>query len=143
MILFWHFELNLAGLKDNSASTTLADLLTPLFVANPISAMRALLRRWSSEEFEDGVAHGWQSRLRRRPVDSFFPPCCCEAAMLEEGVRDHRHERGSIDAITAPPHETIGRTNPGAVSFLRKPCVPQLLCQFVRKHTLQIEHQSY
>ena len=99
MILFWHFELNLAGLKDNSASTTLADLLTPLFVANPISAMRALLRRWSSEEFEDGVAHGWQSRLRRRPVDSFFPPCCCEAAMLEEGVRDHRHERVTVKAL--------------------------------------------
>jgi hypothetical protein len=41
-----------------SANTTLADLLTPLLAANPFSTMRASLRRWSSEEFEDGVAHG-------------------------------------------------------------------------------------
>ena len=40
-------------------STTLADLLTPLLVANPFSAMRTSLRWWSSDEFEDGVAHGW------------------------------------------------------------------------------------
>jgi hypothetical protein len=40
-------------------STTLADSLTPLLVANPFSAMRTSLRRWSSDEFEDGVAHGW------------------------------------------------------------------------------------
>ncbi len=40
-------------------STTLADSLTPLLVANPFSAMRTSLRWWSSDEFEDGVAHGW------------------------------------------------------------------------------------
>jgi hypothetical protein len=52
----------------------LADLFTPpLFVGNPFSAMRASRWRWSSDEFEDGVAHGWQSRLGRWPVDSFFP----------------------------------------------------------------------
>jgi hypothetical protein len=34
--------------------------------------MRTSLRWWSSDEFEDGVAHGWQSRLGRWPVDSFF-----------------------------------------------------------------------
>ena len=55
------------------SSTTLADLLTPLFAANPFSAVRASLRWWSSDEFEDGLAHGGQGRLRRRPVDSFFP----------------------------------------------------------------------
>src|SRR6516162_6770067 len=54
-------------------STTLADLLRPPLVANPFSTMRASLRRWSSEEFEDGVAYGGQSWLRRRPIDSFFP----------------------------------------------------------------------
>jgi len=53
-------------------STTLAELLTLLLVANPFSAMRASLRWWSSEEFEDGEAHGGQSWLRGRPVDSFF-----------------------------------------------------------------------
>src|SRR5262252_272510 len=26
----------------------------------------------------------------------FFPPCCCEPAMLEEGVSDHRHKRMSV-----------------------------------------------
>src|SRR5262249_1485999 len=54
-------------------STTLADLFTLLFAANPFSAARASLWRWSSDELEDGLAHGGQCRSRRRPVDSFFP----------------------------------------------------------------------
>src|SRR6516225_199629 len=54
-------------------STTLADLFTLLFAANPFSAARASLWRWSSDEFEDGLAHGGQCRSRRRPIDSFFP----------------------------------------------------------------------
>ena len=58
---------------DAFISTTLADLLTPLLAANPFSTMRATQRRWSSEEFEYGVAHGGQSWLRRWTVDSFFP----------------------------------------------------------------------
>ena len=62
------------------ATTTLADLLTLPLVANPFSAMRTSLRWWSSDEFEDGVAHAWQNRLGRWPVDSFFPPCCWKAA---------------------------------------------------------------
>jgi hypothetical protein len=36
-------------------STPLADLLTPLFVANPFSAVRASFRRQSSDERDDGV----------------------------------------------------------------------------------------
>jgi hypothetical protein len=53
----------------------LADLLTLplLLVANPFLAVRASSRLWLSDEFEDGVAYGGQCRLRRRPVDSFFP----------------------------------------------------------------------
>src|SRR4029078_12346485 len=54
-------------------STTLADLLTPLLAANPFSAVRASLWRWSSDEFEDGGTHGRQGWLGRRPVDLFFP----------------------------------------------------------------------
>src|SRR5215204_3577917 len=69
--------------------------------------MRASLRWWSREEFENGVAHGWQSRLRRWPVDSFFPPCCCKAAMLEEGVSDHRHQRMTMQALPGPALEVI------------------------------------
>ena len=54
------------------SSTTLADLFTlPLF-ADLSSAVRASLRSWSNDEFDDGLAYGRQARLRRRPVDSFF-----------------------------------------------------------------------
>src|SRR5439155_16008683 len=53
-------------------STTLADLFTPLCVANPFSAMRAALRGWSSDEFEDGLTHGGQGWGWWRPGDSFF-----------------------------------------------------------------------
>lgn len=53
-------------------STTLADLLMPLLAANPFLTMRASLRRWSSDEFENGVTHGRQGWLGRRPIDSFF-----------------------------------------------------------------------
>jgi hypothetical protein len=59
--------------RSTDPSTTLADLLTPLRVANPFSAMRASLRRRSGDEIEDGLAHGGQCWLRRRAVDSFFP----------------------------------------------------------------------
>ena len=55
------------------ATTTLADLLTLPLVANPFSAMRTSLRWWSSDEFEDGVAHAWQNRLGRWPLIPFFP----------------------------------------------------------------------
>src|SRR2546429_6479361 len=55
-------------------STTLADLFTLLFAANPFSAARASLWRWSSDEFEDGLAHGGQCRSRRGAVGSFFSP---------------------------------------------------------------------
>ena len=47
-------------------------LFMPRLVANPFSTMRASLRWRSSDEFEDGVANGWQSRLRWWTVDSFF-----------------------------------------------------------------------
>ncbi len=62
-----------AGFRGRQPSTTLADLLTPLIGANPFLAMPAALWRWSKDEFEDGVSHGRQGRLRRGAVDSFFP----------------------------------------------------------------------
>ena len=69
--------------------------------------MRASLWRWSKDEFEDGVSHGWQRRLRRRAADSFFPPRCCETAMLEEGVSNHRHERMAVQALPGSALEVI------------------------------------
>ena len=53
------------------------------------------------------MAHGWQGRLRRRARD-FFLPCCCETAMLEEGVSNHRHERMTVEALPGPTFEVIG-----------------------------------
>ena len=57
----------------SSASTTLADLLTPLLDANPFSTVRASFRWQLSDERDDGVADGRQAWLRRRSIDSFFP----------------------------------------------------------------------
>ena len=70
------------------SSTTLADLLTPPLGAHPFSTMRASLRRQSSEEFDDCVAHGGQSWLRRRAVDSFF-----SASLLRDGGAGGRRKR--------------------------------------------------
>ena len=53
-------------------STTLVDLFTLLLFTDLSSTIRASLRSWSNDEFDDGVAYGWQARLRWRPVDSFF-----------------------------------------------------------------------
>src|SRR5215467_13488785 len=61
------------GENHEDASTTLADLFRPPLVANPFSTMRASLRRGSSDEFENSLAHGGQGWVRRRPVDCFFP----------------------------------------------------------------------
>ena len=77
------------GLKPYKlASTTLADLLTLLLVANPFSAMWASFRRWSSDELDDGLAYGWQGWLRRWPVDSFFPALLLQA--VDVGGRRRR-----------------------------------------------------
>src|SRR5262249_14909729 len=85
----FHPSQNL-GARLIEPSTTLADLLRPPLVANPFSTMRASLRRESSEEFEDGVAYGGQSWLRRRPVDCFFP-----ALLLRAGDAGGRRKRSS------------------------------------------------
>jgi hypothetical protein len=37
----------------------------------------------------------------------FFPPCCGEAAVLEEGVSDHRHERMTVKALPGSSLEVI------------------------------------
>ena len=46
-------------------STTLADLFTPLLLADLSSAVWASLRSWLNDEIDDGLAHGRQARLRR------------------------------------------------------------------------------
>jgi hypothetical protein len=47
-------------------STTLADLLTPLFVANPFWAMRATLVWWLGDKFEDGLPEAEILALRHQ-----------------------------------------------------------------------------
>jgi hypothetical protein len=71
----------------------------PLLSADLSSAVRASLRSWLNDEIDDGLAYGWQTRLRRWTVDSFFPPHLREAAMLEECVSDHGHERMTMKAL--------------------------------------------
>src|SRR6266487_1063548 len=58
---------------DMKTSTTLADLFVLPFCADPLSAVRALMRRQSNDEIDDGSAHGWQAGLRWWSGDSFFP----------------------------------------------------------------------
>ena len=74
-------------------STTLAELLTPLLVANPFSAMRASLRWWSSEEFEDGEAHDCPvaERLirRTRPPKRMLGDKAYDSAELREDLDEH------------------------------------------------------
>lgn len=58
----------------DGASTTLADLFTPLQSADLSSAVRASLIWRSKNEFDDGLAHGRQTRLWRWAVVSFSGP---------------------------------------------------------------------
>src|SRR4051795_944550 len=48
------------------------NVFSPLFFKDLLSAMWALLGRRPKDEIDDGVTYGGHSRLRRRPVDSFF-----------------------------------------------------------------------
>ena len=64
----------------------------PLFFKDLLSTIWALLRRRPKDEIDDGVTYGGHGWLRRRPVDSFFPPRVCEATMLQEGVSHHCHQ---------------------------------------------------
>src|SRR6187200_444992 len=41
------------------------------------------------------------------PLILFFPSYCCEAAILEECVCDHRHERMTVKALPGSPLEVI------------------------------------
>src|SRR5215510_7540859 len=79
----------------------------PPLVADPFSAVWTSLWRRSCQESENGVTYGGQSWLGRRAVDSFFPPCGCEAAILEEGVGDHGHEHVTVKALPGPALEVI------------------------------------
>jgi hypothetical protein len=60
-----------------------------------------------NDEIDDGLAYGWQARLRQWTVDSFFPPRLREAAMLEECVSDHGHERMTMKALPASSLKVI------------------------------------
>ena len=57
--------------------------------------------------YEDGLTHGRQGWFWRRPVDSFFPPCCFEPAILKESVGDHRHERVTMQSLPGSALEVV------------------------------------
>ena len=97
----------MVGLISLGASTTLADLLTPLLDTNPFSTVRASFRWQLSDERDDGVADGRQAWLRRRSVDFFSPPRCFEAAVLQEGEGEHCHERMAVETLPGSPFEVI------------------------------------
>jgi hypothetical protein len=70
-------------------------------------AVWAFLLWLSKNEIDDGLAHRWQAWLRRRSVDSFFPPCLREATVLQESVGDHGHERVAMKTSPGSPLEVI------------------------------------
>ena len=57
--------------------------------------------------FEDGVAHGRQSRLRRWSVVCFVSTLLLFGGVLEKGVSDHRHERMTVKALRRSSLEVI------------------------------------
>lgn len=97
-----------SGLNCLKDSTLLwQNLFAPRFFKELFSAVRALLRRRSKDEIDDGVAYGGHGWLRRRPVDSFFPPRVCEAAVLQEGVCNHSHQGVTMKTLPRSPFEVI------------------------------------
>ncbi len=68
------------------------NVFAPLFFKDLLSAMWALLRRRPKDEIDNTVTYGGHGWLRRRPVDSFFPPRLREATILQEGVGNHCHQ---------------------------------------------------
>jgi hypothetical protein len=75
-----------------------------------------------NDEADDGVPDGWQRRLRRWPVDSFFPSHFCEATttMLEEGVSDHGHERARGARLNAGICERSIEHSPAQIDIERR-----------------------
>src|SRR5215831_8010554 len=88
-------------------STTLADLFKLHVRTYPFVAVRASLRRHSSDESDDGVTDGRQAWLRRRSVDSFFPSRFIEATVLQESEGEHRHECMAVKALPGSPFEVV------------------------------------
>ena len=56
---------------------------------------------------EDGMTYRWQAWLWGGSLILFFPPRACEAAMLKEGIGDHRHEGMTVDAMPRSSLEVI------------------------------------
>ena len=57
------FEYSPAKAGEPSLLALLWQIFMPLLFADLFSAMRASLRRRSNDEFDDGVAYGWQAWL--------------------------------------------------------------------------------
>jgi hypothetical protein len=67
------------AIQNSQESLTLLwqNLIVPLVFKDLFLAVWTPLRWWSKDEIDDGVTYGGHGWLRRRPVDSFFPPRVC------------------------------------------------------------------
>jgi hypothetical protein len=79
----------------------------PLLFADLSSAVWASRIWWPKNESDDGVAHGRQAGLRWWPVDSFFPSRFGNAAVLQEGVSNHRHKSVTVKTVPGQCLEVI------------------------------------
>ena len=66
------------------------------------AAVLASVGRGAGHGGDDGFSDGRQRRLRRTGGDSFSPARGGEAKMLEEGVRDHGHQRMAMKTSPLP-----------------------------------------
>src|SRR5262245_34737556 len=57
--------------------------------------------------YQATVAHGGQGRLRRRPVDSFFPVLLLRAGDVGGKRSDHRHERMTMQTLPGSSLEVV------------------------------------
>jgi hypothetical protein len=71
------------------------------------STVRASFQRRLRDARDDGAADGRQALLRRWSVDSFFPPRCLKATMLQESEGEHRHERVAVKTLPGSPLEVV------------------------------------
>jgi hypothetical protein len=102
----------------------LLQIITAAFTDSS-SEVRASLRWRSKYEIDDGVAHRRQAWLRRRPVDSFFPPLVRGDGVARRRRRSWSSARDDEDvAMIAPRSDQARFPLSTADAPVRKSIVP-------------------